>query len=362
MFKHFPFIHNHGDFVHLDALRDWLRGVVSLETFLKYKNDNAIVKDMHFTDEITSVDYIDTNDDTEKSEVLCKYLTSSIFDPNSTLENLTFNKVEQIRFTIDENKERWIDVKEKANGQWRQKIFRSHIPVAYDATDNFSTSNKAVHFGVNNQGIIIYNDENLQKKKQYCFQNIPVAYDVTDTDFWSQKNKSFYFGFNDHGVTIFDDVTKRKIKDYNYKDNFTVESLNVTDVNPFGSCYETETGSTINATLHQPAVVTNVNGTIIDGQFMYELESPVTIQPGKSVTLSFLQTPSAFGGLGDRKFSKNFFAKHIEVLSHDGQANNGVITTLSRDKNYPIGHGNITVVLFNTTDLEKTFDTFLFTF
>ena len=35
MFKRFPFINNHGDFVHLDALREWFRGVVSLETFLK---------------------------------------------------------------------------------------------------------------------------------------------------------------------------------------------------------------------------------------------------------------------------------------------------------------------------------------
>lgn len=359
MFKHFPFIHNHGDFVHLDALRDWLRGVVSLDTFLKYKNDNAIVKDMHFTDEITSVDYIDTNDDTEKSEVLCKYLTSDVFDENDTTQ---FKKVDKIRLQLDANGEKWLAVRQKDTGQFREEAIRSNVPIAYDATDDFKTSNKTVHFGVNNQGIIIYNDENLQKKKQYDFQNIPVAYDVTDTDFWSQKNKSFYFGFNDHGVTIFDNGTKRKIKDYNYKDNFTVESLNVTDVNPFGSCYETETGVTINATLHQPAVVTNVNGTIIDGQFMYELETPVTIQPGKSVTLSFLQTPSSFGGLGDRKFSKNFFAKHVEVLSHNGQANNGVITTLSRDKNYPIKHGNITVVLFNTTDLEKTFDTFLFTF
>lgn len=66
MFKHFPFIHNHGDFVHLDALREWLRGVPSLDTFLKYKNNKAIVKDMHFTDERTTVEYIDTTDDTKK--------------------------------------------------------------------------------------------------------------------------------------------------------------------------------------------------------------------------------------------------------------------------------------------------------
>lgn len=360
MFKHFPFIHNHGEFVHLDALRDWLRGVVSLDTFLNYHNDKAIVKDMHFTDELTSVDYIDTNNDQEKNEVLCKYLTSSVFDPNSDHDNIKYNKIDHIRFNIDKHNERWIDVREKENGKMRNNVFLSNVPVAYEATDDFSRSNHTNHLGVNEYGVNIYSDDTLRKTKGYSFAK-PAAYNVDD-DNYDSAPKAYYFGFNHNGVKIFNSTTKEVVQRYQYKDNFTVESLNVTDVNPFGSCYETETGVTINATLHQPAVVTNVNGTIIDGQFMYELETPVTIQPGKSVTLSFLQTPSAFGGLGDRKFSKNFFAKHIEVLSHDGQANNGVITTLSRDKNYPIGHGNITVVLFNTTDLEKTFDTFLFTF
>ena len=361
MFKHFPFIHNHGDFVHLDALRDWLRGVVSLESFLGHKNDNAIVKDMHFIDEYTSVDYIDTTDNTEKSEVLCRYLTSDAFDET---DNTQFKKVDKIRFKRYPNQEKVVSVHQKDNttGSYRD-IIRSNVPIAYDATDDFFTSNHATHMGIFDHGIKIYDDDynktSLPVKVTFNFC-APIAIDATDN--YTTSDKAYYVGVNENGIKIYNADTKEVVQRYQYKDNFTVESLNVTDVNPFGSCYETETGSTINATLHQPAVVTNVNGTIIDGQFMYELETPVTIQPGKSVTLSFLQSSSAFGGLGDRKFSKNFFAKHIEVLSHDGQANNGVITTLSRDKNYPIGHGNISVVLFNTTDLEKTFDTFLFTF
>ena len=362
MFKHFPFIHNHGDFVHLDALREWFRGVPSLDTFLKYKNDKAIVKDMHFTDEKTTVEYIDTTDDTKKESTLCEYLTSDVFDET---DNTQFKKVDKIRFKRYPNQEKVVTVHQKDNttDSYRD-VIRSNVPIAYDATDDFITSNHATHFGIFEHGFKIYDDDynktSLPVKKTFNFCN-PAAYNVDD-DNYDRAPKAYYFGFNQNGVKIFNSTTKEVVQRYQYKDNFTVESLNVTDVNPFGSCYETETGVKINATLHQPAVVTNVNGTIIDGQFMYELETPVTIQPGKSVTLSFLQTPSAFGGLGDRKFSKNFFAKHIEVLSHDGQANNGVITTLSRDKNYPIGHGNISVVLFNTTELEKTFDTFLFTF
>lgn len=357
MFKRFPFIHNHGDFVHLDALREWLRGVPSLDTFLSYHNNKAIVKDMHFTDEQTSVDYIDTNDEQEKNEVLCRYLTSSVYDKDNPTQ---FKKVDKIMFRADAHGENVIDVREKDNQNQRLGIIKSNVPVAYEATDDYSTSAHTNHVGVNEYGVNVYSDDTLRKTKGYSFAK-PAAYNVDD-DNYDSAPKAYYFGFNQNGVKIFNSTTKKVVQRYQYKDNFTVESLNVTDVNPFGSCYETETGVTINATLHQPAVVTNVNGTIIDGQFMYELETPVTIQPGKSVTLSFLQNTSAFGGLGDRKFSKNFFAKHIEVLSHDGQANNGVITTLSRDKNYPIGHGNISVVLFNTTDIDKTFDTFLFTF
>lgn len=358
MFKHFPFIHNHGDFVHLDALREWLRGVVSLDTFLKYHNDKAIVKDMHFTDEETSVDYIDTNDDTEKVEVLCKYLTSSVFDPNSTVENMAFNKVDHIRFTIDKNKERWIDVKEKANGNWRQKIFRSNVPIAYEATDDYATSNnRTAHVGINEYGFNIYSDETLKKTKGYSFAK-PAAYNVDD-DNYASAPKAYYFGFNQNGVKIFNSTTKEVVQRYQYKDNFTVESLNVTDVSPFGSCFNQQTGSSVNITLHEPAVVTNVNGTIIDGQFMYELATPVRVPAGQSLNVEFLISPS---GLGDHKFSKNFFAKTVRVLQHDGQSNCGMITSLQQDKNYPIGNDNVRVVLLNTGVVEQTFDTFLFTF
>ena len=75
---------NFGDFVHIHALREWFKGVPSLETFLKSKDDKAVVKDMNFTDERTTVDYIDTEDDTEKSAVLCTSLTSAFFRLDDT--------------------------------------------------------------------------------------------------------------------------------------------------------------------------------------------------------------------------------------------------------------------------------------
>lgn len=357
MFKHFPFIHNHGDFVHLDALRDWLRGVVSLDTFLKYKNDNAIVKDMHFTDELTSVDYIDTNDDTEKSEVLCRYLTCGVYNDN----NSDYNKVDKINIRKDSHGETWIDVREKETQNQKRGVIRSNVPVAFEATDDFATSNnKTAHIGFHKLGVKIYSDDTLKKINEYSFAK-PAAYNVDD-DNYDSAPKAYYFGFNQNGVKIFDTNTKEVVQRYQYKDNFTVESIFATDVSPFGSCFNQQTLSTVNIALNKQAILTKVNDTIIDGQFTYTLATPVSVPAGQSLTLNFLIRASAFGGLGDRKYSKNFFAKTVDVLSHDGQATNGVITSLSRDKIHPIGHGNISVVLFNASDLEKTFDTFLFTF
>ena len=170
MFKRFPFIHNHGDFVHLDALRDWLRGVVSLESFLKSKDDKAIVKDMHFTDERTTVDYIDTKDDTEKTETLCEYLTSDVFDETNPTQ---FNKVDKISFVKNENGERRINVREKNNKKQRLSVILSNIPIAYDATtDTYNGTSKSHHIGVNENGVKIYNDETLQVIREYKYGEV----------------------------------------------------------------------------------------------------------------------------------------------------------------------------------------------
>ncbi len=170
MFKRFPFIHNHGDFVHLDALRDWCRGVVSLESFLKSKDDKAIVKDMHFSDETTSVDYIDTKDDTEKTETLCEYLTSDVFDETNSSQ---FNKVDKISFVKNENGERRINVREKNNKKQRLSVILSNIPIAYDAiTDTYNGTSKSHHIGVNENGVKIYNDETLQVIREYKYGEV----------------------------------------------------------------------------------------------------------------------------------------------------------------------------------------------
>lgn len=361
MFKRFPFIHNHGDFVHLDALREWLRGVVSLESFLGSKNDKAIVKDLHFTDEQTSVDYIDTNDDKDKTQTLCTYLTSDVFDENNSNQ---FNKIDKIKIRKDEHGENLVDVKEKSNQKERKGVIRSDVPVVYNTqhalnNDFYQNENTSYHIGVNNHGVSIYNDTNLQKSNEFWFENVPILYDVTDEPFYTQSKKSYYLGVNENGIKIFDKTATNVIKNYNYKDTFSVDSVETTDINPYNNCYDELTGSTVNVTLHQPSYVTSVNGLAIDGQFMYELATPVKIPAGKCGNLLFLIKPS---GLGKHKYSKNFFAKTVEVLQHDGQSNLGVITTLSHDKNYPIGNDNVKVCVFNTSDSEKTFDTFLFTF
>lgn len=353
MFKHFPFIHNHGDFVHLDALREWFRGVPSLDTFLKYKNDKAIVKDMHFTDELTSVDYIDTNDDKEKNEVFCKYLISDVFDADDTTQ---FKKVDKIRLQLDDNGEKWLAVRQKDTGQFREEAIRSNVPIAYDATDNFKTSNHVVHFGVNELGVIIYNDENLQKSKQYYFQNIPFAYDVTDTGFWSQANKSFYVGFNENGVTIFDNNTKEKLKEYNYKDTLSVQEIELTDCDPFSSI----TGRNVDNDIGDLSLSKEVNfhglkigDTIVNGQLMYTITGNLKVKAGQFVEL--MLTP---GSMGSSKFARNVYPKMVQCSN-----NQGLITSITKSSSYPLDNTSPTyITIFNPSTRDVAIQYLHFTF
>lgn len=175
MFKRFPFIHNHGDFVHLDALREWFKGVPSLDAFLKYKNDKAIVKDLHFTDEKTTVEYIDTTDDTKKEATLCEYLTSDVYNGDEKAE---FNKVKKIRFRKDDLNENYVDVTEKSNGNERKSVIKSYVPAVYpsDSTKKYNeVSAKCSHFGFSPYGVCLYNDKDLTVLQNYQFTRL-VAY------------------------------------------------------------------------------------------------------------------------------------------------------------------------------------------
>lgn len=350
MFKHFPFIHNHGDFVHLDALREWLRGVPSLDTFLSYHNNKAIVKDMHFTDEQTSVDYIDTNDDKQKNEVLCKYLTSSVFDH----DNLKFNKIDHIRFNIDEHNERWIDVREKENGNMRNKVFRSNLPVAYEATDDFSTSKHINHVGVNEYGINVYSDDTLRKTKGYSFAK-PAAYNVDD-DNYDSAPKAYYFGFNQNGVKIFNSTTKEVIQRYQYKDTMSVQEISLDDCDPFNSI----TGRNVENDIGELGLNKGnsfhglqIGNTIVNGQIMYEITGDLHIGAGKFVELMF--TP---GSMGSSHFASNVYPKNVQCLN-----NQGLITSITKNSTFPLNNSTPTyVTIYNPSTRDVAIQYLHFTF
>lgn len=352
MFKHFPFIHNHGDFVHLDALRDWLRGVVSLDTFLKYKNDNAIVKDMHFTDEITSVDYIDTNDDTEKSEVLCKYLTSGVYDENNSSN---FNKVDKITVRKDSHNETWLDVREKETQKQRLGVIRSNVPVAYEATDDFATSNKkTAHIGINEYGVNVYSDDTLRKTKGYSFAK-PVAYNVDD-DNYDRAPKAYYFGFNQNGVKIFNSTTKEVIQRYQYKDTLSVEEIELTDCNPFSSI----TGRNVDNDIGDLALNKEVNfhglkigNTIVNGQLMYTITGDLQVKAGQFVEL--MLTP---GSMGSSHFARNVYPKMVQCSN-----NQGLITSITKPSSYPLDNASPTyVTIYNPSTRDVAIQYLHFTF
>lgn len=352
MFKRFPFIHNHGDFVHLDALRDWLRGVPSLDTFLSYHKNKAIVKDMHFTDEQTSVDYIDTNDDQEKNEVLCKYLTSGVYDENNSSN---FNKVDKITVRKDSHNETWLDVREKETQKQRLGVIRSNVSVAYDATDDFATSNnKTAHIGINEYGVNVYSDDTLRKTKGYSFAK-PAAYNVDD-DNYDSAPKAYYFGFNQNGVKIFNSATKKVIQRYQYKDTLSVEEIELTDCNPFSSI----TGRNVDNDIGDLALNKDVNfhglkigNTIVNGQLMYTIIGDLQVKAGKFVEL--MLTP---GSMGSSHFARNVYPKMVQCLN-----NQGLITSITKPSSYPLDNASPTyITIFNPSTRNVTVQYLHFTF
>lgn len=350
MFKRFPFIHNHGDFVHLDALREWLRGVPSLETFLKYKNDKAIVKDMHFTDEKTTVEYIKTTDDTNKEDTLCEYLTSYVYDKNKPTQ---FNKVDKINFRADNHGENVIDVREKDSKTQRLGIIKSNVPVAYEATDDYSTSAHADHVGVNEYGVNVYNNDTLKKTKGYSFAK-PAAYNVDDN--YDSAPKAYYFGFNQNGVKIFNSTTKEVVQRYQYKDTLSVQEIDLIDCNPFSSITARNVDNDIgDLTLNKKVNFhgLKIGDTIVNGQLMYTITGNLQVKAGQFVEL--MLTP---GSMGSSHFASDVYPKTVQCLN-----NQGLITSVMKNSSYPLGNTTPTyVTIYNPSTRDVTVQYLHFTF
>ena len=298
MFKRFPFIHNHGDFVHLDALREWLRGVVSLESFLKNKDDKAIVKDMHFTDERTTVDYIDTKDDTEKTETLCEYLTSYVYDKNNSNQ---FNKVDKIKVIKDSRGENWINMREKATQEERLGVIRSNVPIAYDATDDYSTS----------------------------------------------QNRSAYLGFTNHSIKIYSEDNLNKIKEYQFCSKKTLS-----DCNPFSTITNQNTSETLNFQKSDFSA-TVVGDVVIGGQIMYTFDSTILLKAKQQIRL--MLTPGTMGG---SKFADTVYPK--VVMTPD---NSNCIISVTKMSSFPMTNSTPTyVTLYNPIENDVPINSLHFTF
>ena len=366
MFKRFPFIHNHGDFVHLDALREWLRGVVSLESFLKSKDDKAIVKDMHFTDETTTVDYIDTKDDTEKTETLCKYLTSYVYDKNNSNQ---FNKVDKISVREDSRGESWLDVREKATQEQRLGVIRSNVPVVYDATDDYSTSqNRSAYLGFTNRSIKIYSNDNLNIIKRYEFCN-PIAYNVADN--YKNAPKAYYVGVDEDGVTVFNSDTQEVTKKYVFKD--TVKTVGFSDFSPIKRCFNENTDTNFlisNSKLELYALGNQPLG----GQAICSLCEPIILNAGEYVSIGFElndvipENQPVLSNFINPVTSKGLYAKKVICSTLNMQnVNNNVVHTLSSvysgGYDFPVSNNdNVLVTFYNPSENDVKINDFVITF
>ena len=301
--------HNFGDFVHIHTLREWFKGVPSLDKFLKSKDDKAIVKDMHFTDERTTVDYIDTKDNTEKSETLCEYLTSDVSAADDTSQ---FKKVDKIKFLKNNFNETFITVREKDTKKERVDFIRSNIPVAYDATDDYQTSSKTYHIGINENGVIIYDDDTLE---------VVRAYDFTS------------------GSSTPVNVIER----------------NLSDCDPFSSVTDT-TGDT-SLQLHKTGDfhATIVKDTVISGQICYAISGGLRIEPKKYVVLQLNPGSMSASGLS---FS-NVYPKYAQV-EHNTK---GLITQITSVGGFPVDNGSPTfLTIYNQTEDSVDVENIHFTF
>ena len=291
---------NFGDFVHIHALREWFKGVPSLESFLKSKDDKAIVKDMHFTDERTTVDYIDTKDDTEKTETLCEYLTSDFFRLDDKNQ---FKKADHIRFKEYPNREKVITVRDKETGKFRD-VIRSNCPIAYEATDDFMTSNKAVHIGIYDNGIKIYDD----------------SYDKTSL------------------------LAK---KDYQF-----CSKKSLSDCNPFSTITNQYNSETLNFQKTDFSA-TVVGDVVIGGQIMYTFDSTIWLKAKQQIRL--MLTP---GTMGASKFADTVYPK--VVMTPD---NSNVIITIMKMSSFPMTNSTPTyVTLYNPIENAVPIQSLHFTF
>ena len=297
---------NFGDFVHIHALREWFKGVPSLESFLKNKDDKAIVKDMHFTDERTTIDYIDTKDDTEKTETLCEYLTSDVSDETN---GSIFKKVDKIKFLKNNFNETFISVREKDTKKERVNFIRSNIPVAYDATDDYQTSDKTYHIGITENGVNIYDDDTLELVREY---------------------------------------------DYTSGTSTSVNVINtlLSDCNPFSSITNQTTSETLNfqKTDFSATVVGNV---VIGGQIMYIFNRPISLQAGKSIVL--MLTPATMGS--------SIFADSVYPKVAMTPNNSDVITTIMKNSSFPLSNSIPTyITLYNSSENDVSINYLHITF
>ena len=348
MFKRFPFIHNHGDFVHLDALRDWLRGVVSLETFLKSKDDKAIVKDMHFTDERTTVDYIDTKDDTEKTETLCEYLISDVFDETNPSQ---LNKVDKISFIKNENGERRINVREKNNKKQRQSVILSNIPIAYDAnTNTYNGTSKAHHIGVNENGVKIYNDETLQVKKDYQFCS-PIAYNVTDG--YQNSPKCNYLGVNNDGITVYNTNTKEVLEKYVYGE---VKRYAPTDYSYFMNILDVSSPTSTTTVDFTQSYIEffAIKNKVISAQAKVHFTNSICIASGGHKVLRMFTSDNKSDVItSDFVNSELVFPKTVRCSNNAQDSGKFVIASINQlmqNNNLPITNGDFYISFYNPTN------------
>ena len=353
MFKRFPFIHNHGDFVHLDALRDWLRGVVSLETFLKSKDDKAIIKDMHFTDERTTVDYIDTKDDTEKSEVLCKYLTSDFFRLDDRTQ---FKKAEHIRFKEYPNNEKVIAVRDKETGEFRD-VIRSNCPIAYEATNDYMTSNKAVHIGIYDNGIKIYDDSfdktSLLAKKDYQFCS-PIAYNATDS--YKNSPKCYYLGVNNDGITVYKTDTKEVFQKYVYGE---VKRFAPENYRYFTGVMDATSTSSPTIDFTQTYIeFFAIKDKVISAQAKVHFTNSISIASGGYKVLRMITSGNSIDNItSDFINSEIVFPKSVRCSNNTQDTGKFVITSINQgmqNNNLPITNGDFYISIYNPTNQAVT--------
>ena len=165
------------------------------------------------------------------------------------------------------------------------------------------------------------------------------------------SNKAVHIGIYDNGIKIYDDSFDKTSllakKDYQFCSKKTLS-----DCNPFGSITNTKTSETLNFQKTDFSA-TVVGDVVIGGQIMYTLDDPIWLEPKQTIRLMLTA-----GTMGVSKFAETVYPKFVMTPN-----NSDVIINIMKMAQFPMTNSTPTyITITNTIEQRSPIQSLHFTF